>query len=94
MGQERDALVEIMTAPNEPVARMWVDVLRDEGIPAMIKPLGPGIGAWGSASNLEHALYVREADAARGRDVIEGFELAPFEEVEGDPTLPDGDQNA
>ena len=53
-----DPIVYLATAPNEPLARMWADVLEEAGIRTMVKVVGPGIGAWGSAFSLEHELYV------------------------------------
>lgn len=53
-----DPIVYLATAPNEPLAQLWVEVLADAGIKAMMKPVGPGFGAWGSAATFEHELYV------------------------------------
>ena len=53
-----DPIVYLATAPNEPLARMWADVLEEAGIRTMVKVVGPGIVAWGSAFSLEHELYV------------------------------------
>lgn len=62
-----DPVVFLATAANEPLALMWADVLNEAGIRAVVKPEGPGVGAWGSAFALEHALFVlrsRHAEAA------------------------------
>jgi len=32
-----ESLVRIATAPNEPIARMWADILKDEGVHCLIK---------------------------------------------------------
>ena len=53
-----DPIVYLATVPNEPLARMWAEVLKDAGIRTMVKSLGGGIGGWGSAATLEHELYV------------------------------------
>ncbi len=53
-----DPVVYLATAPNEPLAQLWVEILADAGIKAMMKPVGPGFGAWGSAATFEHELYV------------------------------------
>lgn len=63
-----DPIVYLATVPNEPLARMWADVLEEAGIRTMVKNLGGGIGGWGSATMLEHELFVlrsRLADAER-----------------------------
>ena len=31
-------LVHLATAPNQTVAELWVDCLRDAGIPSMVRP--------------------------------------------------------
>ena len=53
-----DPIVYLATVANEPLARMWAEVLEAAGIRTMVKSLGGGIGAWASAATLEHELYV------------------------------------
>jgi hypothetical protein len=65
-----DDLAFLMTAPNEPMAKFWEDVLRDEGIPALVRPGGPGAGGWGSVATFAHDLYVRERDLSRAREIV------------------------
>jgi hypothetical protein len=75
-----DDAVLLMSAPNEPLALYWQDVLRDAGIPAMVRAAGPGFGGWGSAALLAHDLYVRRADLERAREIVaadEGEESWP-----------------
>jgi hypothetical protein len=60
----------LMTAPNEPIARLWEQVLQDAGIPVLVRPGGPGAGAWGSVATFEHGLFVREGDLERAREII------------------------
>ena len=60
----------LMTAPNEPMARFWEDVLVDAGIPVLLKPGGPGAGGWGSVATFEHELYVRRDDLDRAREIV------------------------
>jgi hypothetical protein len=59
-----------MTAPNEPMARYWEDVLVDAGIPVLVRPGGPGAGGWGSVATFAHDLYVREDDLARAQEIV------------------------
>lgn len=66
-----DDLAFLISAPNEPIARMWEDILRDEGIPVLVRPGGPGAGGWGSVATFEHDLYVRPDDLARARQVMD-----------------------
>ena len=66
----RDDVVFLMTAPNEPMARFWEQVLVDEGIPVLVRPGGPGAGAWGSVAIFEHDLFVREDELQRAREIV------------------------
>ncbi len=63
--------VMLTTAPNEIEANLIAGILRDEGIPVMVRPGGPGFGAWASVATFEHAIYVRDGDQARARRVLE-----------------------
>jgi hypothetical protein len=65
-----DRLAYLITAPNEPIALMWEEMLREAGIPALVRPGGPGAGAWGSVATFEHDLYVREEDVERARLIV------------------------
>ncbi len=65
-----DDLEFLMTAPNEPMARFWEDVLRDAGIPVLVRPGGPGAGGWGSVATFAHDLYVRQDDLSRAREIV------------------------
>jgi Putative prokaryotic signal transducing protein len=66
-----DDIRYLMTAPNEPIARLWEQILREAGIPALVRPGGPGAGAWGSVATFEHGIFVRERDLARAREIVE-----------------------
>ena len=72
-----EPLVSVATAPNEIVARLWADALREAGIRVLVRTIGPGIGAWGSAAMLEHDLSVLASDAERA-----GALLAELDEEE------------
>lgn len=65
-----DDPVFLFTAPNEPMARYWEDVLVAAGIPVLVRPGGPGAGAWGSAATFEHALYVKKSDLERAQEIV------------------------
>jgi hypothetical protein len=65
-----DDIVFLMTAPNEPMARFWEDVLADAGIPVLVKPGGPGAGGWGSVATFAHDLFVRRDDFDRARELV------------------------
>jgi hypothetical protein len=65
-----DALVFLVTAPNEPLARFWEQILIDVGIPVLVRPGGPGAGGWGSVATFAHDLYVRQDDLHRAREIM------------------------
>ena len=65
-----DDIAFLMTAPNEPMARYWEDVLVDAGIPVLVRPGGPGAGGWGSVATFAHDLFVRQDDLARAREIV------------------------
>ncbi len=65
-----DAIVWLITAPNEPEALMWADAIRATGIPVFVRAGGPGVGAWASVSSFEHDLMVRERDLVPARRVV------------------------
>lgn len=66
-----DDVAYLITAPNEPIALMWEQMLRDAGIPALVRPGGPGAGGWGSVATFAHDLYVRGEDLERARQIME-----------------------
>ena len=65
-----DDIVFLMTAPNEPMARFWEDVLVGAGIPVLVRPGGPGAGGWGSVATFAHDLFVRQDDLLRAREIV------------------------
>ena len=65
-----DDIVFLMSAPNEPMARFWEDVLVDAGIQVLVKAGGPGAGGWGSVATFEHELYVRRDALDRAREIV------------------------
>lgn len=65
-----DDVTFLITAPNEPIARLWEEMLREAGIPSLVRPGGPGAGGWGSVATFAHDLYVRERDLARARLIV------------------------
>jgi len=67
---ESDAIVWLVTAPNEPEALMWADAIRAEHIPVFVRAGGPGVGAWASAASFEHELLVRERDLVAAHRIV------------------------
>lgn len=75
MSREQETnIVHLATAPSEIEGLMWADALRAEGISVMLRPGGPGAGAWASSATFEHALYVREDDVSPAREILDRFQ--------------------
>lgn len=66
-------IVHLATAPSEIEGMMWRDAILAQGISVMLRPGGPGAGAWASSATFEHALYVREQDFDEAREVLQRF---------------------
>jgi ABC-type sulfate transport system substrate-binding protein len=66
-----DDIAFLMTAPNEPMARYWEDILVETGIPVLVRPGGPGAGGWGSVATFAHDLYVRQDNLAQAREIVD-----------------------
>lgn len=68
--RSEDKVVYLATAPNEPMARLWEQWLATAGIPALVRPGGPGFGAWGSVATFAHEVFVLERDLAAAREIV------------------------
>jgi ABC-type sulfate transport system substrate-binding protein len=76
-----DDIAFLMTAPNEPMARFWEDILVEAGIPVLVRPGGPGAGGWGSVATFAHDLYVRQDNLAQAREIVDqDVEVEIYEE--------------
>ena len=51
-------------------AEMAADLLRQEGIPSVLVPLGPGAGGWGTSLWSAHELRVRADDVKRAKEIL------------------------
>lgn len=76
-----DEIVLLGSAGSEVEAGMWKDALEAAGVRTLIRPGGPGAGAWASAATFEHHVYVRADQYEVARRVLEGA-------MENDPRLP------
>jgi hypothetical protein len=75
-----DAVVWLVTAPNDPEAQLWANTIRALDIPVYVRSGGPGVGAWASVSSFEHHLLVRERDLVQAHRVVREmlFSTAPI----------------
>ncbi len=65
-----DQLVRVAPFHSEPMARLWEQTLRQEGIPCMARPLGAGPGVLGPTSAMPYGLYVDAANAEQARYLL------------------------
>lgn len=68
-----DEIVLLGTASSEVEAGMWNEALKSAGVRALIRPGGPGAGAWASAASFEHHVFVRADQLEAAREVVEGY---------------------
>jgi hypothetical protein len=66
-----DSEVAVSSFSNETEALMMVELLRSEGIPCVLVPLGTGAGGLGPTIWRPFEIRVREVDAARARELLE-----------------------
>ena len=69
-----ESLVDVF--PNEMLARLWADILEQEGMQSLVKPQYAGYGAWGHDSFIPHGLYVLSEHTERARGIIKDSEGA------------------
>lgn len=67
-----DEIVLLDLASSEVEAGMWKDALEAAGIRSLVRPGGPGAGAWASAATFEHHVFVRADQLELARKVLEG----------------------
>ena len=65
-------IVHIATAPNETIAMMWLDVLREEGVVALVKGGAAGYGLGHNLLN-EQYIMVREDQSVMAREILDEF---------------------
>lgn len=66
--------VRVATFPNEMMARYWAEVLEQEGIRSVVKPLMGGYGVFGHMSFVAHGLYVLKKDEERALALLDEAE--------------------
>ena len=69
--KENAPLVNLTTAPNEGIAVMWSDILKDNGVRSLIKNAAMNIYVQTYGSPYE--LYVLEPDIEKAKKILEPF---------------------
>ena len=75
-----DRSVEFATYPNEMVAQMVAQLLRENGVGAYIKPMGFGYGGVGMIQFIPHQVLVYEHNLERAQEILDAE--ADLEEAE------------
>lgn len=86
---EGESLVSVGSAPNEAIAKIWMQILEDSGIRSVIQGGRPVSGLLGDFSlNMPYDIYVREQEAEQAADILESLS-----EVEEDVTDEEWEQS-
>ena len=72
--------VYLTTAPDQLVAEMWLNLLRNEGVSAMIRP-GDTMSNYLGVSTYPCRILVHEDEVGLARELLEGH-LGSMDEVE------------
>jgi hypothetical protein len=65
-----DPIVKVAAGLLEPEAEMWRDILEQEGVPAFSKVMDPLARSEGSAIGTNTALFVKQSDVLRARELL------------------------
>ena len=68
----KDAPTELTTYPNEIEAQMAAALLANNGIPAVIQPLGYGYGGVGLTQFIPHRILVPHRHLRQAQDILGG----------------------
>lgn len=72
MMRDHDEIVLLGVAGSEVEAGMWNQVLKGAGIKALIRPGGPGAGAWASSATFDHQVFVRADQLELAQKLLTG----------------------
>jgi hypothetical protein len=79
VGNKREPLVHIATAPNEVVAQMWAEILEDDGIHCSIK-MGRVAGDFLSLftrMGVPAEVHVLASEAQKAKEILDSLEESP-----------------
>lgn len=69
----RDEIVLVGIAGSEVEAGMWNQALKAAGVKALVRPGGPGAGAWASSATFDHQVFVRSDQLEKAQNVLQGY---------------------
>jgi hypothetical protein len=67
-------IVPLTTYPNEMEARMAAQILEENDIPAVVKPMGGGYGVLGVTSFIHHRVYVPEDNLKQAEELLASYQ--------------------
>ena len=70
-------LVRLETYPNEIEAQLVANILEDERISSVVKPLGGGYGGLGVTQWIFHAVFVDEDDLKLAEEIMASTKILP-----------------
>jgi len=79
VGNKRESLVRVGTAPNDVVAQMWAEILQDEGIHCSMK-MGRIAGDFLSLftrMGVPVEIHVLASEAQRAKEILDSLEESP-----------------
>jgi hypothetical protein len=79
VGNKRESIVRIGTAPNDVVAQMWAEILQDEGIHCSMK-MGRIAGDFLSLftrMGVPVEIHVLASEAQRAKEILDSLEESP-----------------
>lgn len=68
--ERNDDIVLLTTTGSEVEAGMLNEELRAAGIRTLVRPGGPGAGAWASAATFDHQIFVRADELELAQKVL------------------------
>jgi hypothetical protein len=68
-----EPLVHIATAPNEPIANMWAEILEENNIHCLLKGGNLGAAMYIPPLQLQHKIYVLASEAQKAKEIISPF---------------------
>lgn len=69
----KEPLVRIVTAPNEMIAKMWEDILKEQGISGLLSTGSSALASSSTVVNMPIRMYVLASESRRAMEI-----LAPF----------------
>jgi hypothetical protein len=71
--ERNDPLLHIVTAQNEPVVRMWAEILENEGRRSLVRSRDPLIAAMYNPSNTLCEIHVLTTRAETAKEILATF---------------------